>query len=155
MVTYKNITIKKKGGGTRKQRVQVLASGKYKFVKNLTKSVKSRSPKKTKTTRRKNKPKRRNRNLARRKNRGCGKSFTRTAYKLVRVGALAAPAVATAMAQASGHAKVRQGLRWYTGYDIDTGKFDFGDLAKGWMPFIGASLVTYGIPKITGLLRKL
>lgn len=35
MPTYKVITIKKKGGGTRRQRVQVLASGKYKFVKNL------------------------------------------------------------------------------------------------------------------------
>ena len=31
---YKNIRIKKKGGGTRMQRGQVLASGKYKFVKN-------------------------------------------------------------------------------------------------------------------------
>lgn len=31
---FKNIKIKKKGGGTRTQRVQVLASGKYKFVKN-------------------------------------------------------------------------------------------------------------------------
>lgn len=30
----KVITIKKKGGGTRKQRVQVLASGKFKFIKN-------------------------------------------------------------------------------------------------------------------------
>lgn len=35
MPTYKNITIKKRGGGTRLQRVQVLASGKYKFVKNV------------------------------------------------------------------------------------------------------------------------
>lgn len=37
MPTYKNIRIKMKGGKTRLQRVQVLASGKYKFVKNLTK----------------------------------------------------------------------------------------------------------------------
>lgn len=35
MPTYKNITVKKRGGGTRLQRVQVLASGKYKFVKNI------------------------------------------------------------------------------------------------------------------------
>ncbi len=32
--SYKNIRIKKPGGGTRLQRVKVLASGKYKFVKN-------------------------------------------------------------------------------------------------------------------------
>ena len=37
MPTFKNIRIKMKGGKTRLQRVQVLASGKYKFVKNLTK----------------------------------------------------------------------------------------------------------------------
>jgi len=37
MPTYKNIRIKMKNGKTRLQRVQVLASGKYKFVKNLVK----------------------------------------------------------------------------------------------------------------------
>jgi len=37
MPTYKNIRIKMRGGKTRLQRVQVLASGKYKFVKNLVK----------------------------------------------------------------------------------------------------------------------
>lgn len=53
MAVYKNITIKKKGGGTRKQRVKVLKSGKYKFVKNLTKSVskKTRKVKSVKVTR--------------------------------------------------------------------------------------------------------
>jgi len=35
MPTFKNIRIKMKNGKTRLQRVQVLASGKYKFVKNL------------------------------------------------------------------------------------------------------------------------
>lgn len=34
-MTYKNIKIKKKGGGTRIQRVRVLKSGKYQFVKNV------------------------------------------------------------------------------------------------------------------------
>lgn len=45
-MTFKNIKIPKRGGGTRLQRVKVLASGKYKFVKNLTKSSKQ-SPSKT------------------------------------------------------------------------------------------------------------
>jgi len=40
MVKTKTITIKKRGGGTRKQRVQVLKSGKLKFIKNKAKSVK-------------------------------------------------------------------------------------------------------------------
>lgn len=49
MPTYKTITIPKRGGGTRRQRVQVLASGKYKFVKNVkgagTRSKPSNKPK--------------------------------------------------------------------------------------------------------------
>jgi len=49
MPTYKNIRIKKRGGGTRLQRVQVLASGKYKFVKNLTKSSNKSTTKKKKS----------------------------------------------------------------------------------------------------------
>lgn len=34
MPTYKTITVPTRGGGSRKQRVRVLASGKYKFVRN-------------------------------------------------------------------------------------------------------------------------
>ena len=39
MPTTKTIRIKKPSGGTRLQRVQVLASGKYKFIKNTTKGM--------------------------------------------------------------------------------------------------------------------
>jgi len=45
----KTITIKKKGGGKRKQKVQVLASGKYKFIKNTARKVKSKTKSKTKS----------------------------------------------------------------------------------------------------------
>ncbi len=50
MPKYKTIRIKKAGGGTRLQKVQVLASGKYKFVKNSTKSRKY-TTRKRRTTR--------------------------------------------------------------------------------------------------------
>lgn len=63
MPTFKNISIKKKGGGTRKQRVQVLASGKYKFVKN----VKSSGSAGTRSKRRKG-----NKRMAKSKKRGGG-----------------------------------------------------------------------------------
>lgn len=55
MATFKNITIPKRGGGTRIQRVKVLASGKYKFVKNIGRKLKKRTSRtrKTKSTRRK------------------------------------------------------------------------------------------------------
>jgi hypothetical protein len=64
--TIKTITIKKAGGGTREQKVRVLKSGKYRFVKNTVKGMarKTRAvgrrafekakPKRTKKT---NKPK--------------------------------------------------------------------------------------------------
>ena len=50
MPKYKTIRMPKKGGGTRLQKVQVLASGKYKFVKNSTKSRKT-TTKRRKSTR--------------------------------------------------------------------------------------------------------
>lgn len=46
MPKFKMVTVKKRGGGTRKQRAQVLASGKLKFVKNKTSSRKSSSKRK-------------------------------------------------------------------------------------------------------------
>jgi hypothetical protein len=61
MPTYKNIRIPKRGGGTRTQRVQVLASGKYKFVKNLT--TKRKTTRKTSS-----KKKRRRKTVAKKKN---------------------------------------------------------------------------------------
>jgi len=58
MTKFKVITIKKRGGGTRKQRVQVLSSGKFKFVKNKTtrstpKRKASASKRRSKTPKRK------------------------------------------------------------------------------------------------------
>jgi len=64
----KIIKIKKRGGGTRLQRVKVLASGKFRFIKNKTKSArksivkraksvkKRRKSQPIKTTRRRSKP---------------------------------------------------------------------------------------------------
>jgi len=49
-MSFKIITIKKRGGGTRKQRVQVLASGKFKFVKNKTRSITKRVKKRVSKT---------------------------------------------------------------------------------------------------------
>lgn len=69
MVKFKQIRVKMRGGKSRLQRVQVLASGKYKFVKNLTKS-KSRP-------RARHNPKRKTvRRMARRKRRRSKRSFT-------------------------------------------------------------------------------
>ena len=61
MAKFKNIRVKMRGGKSRLQRVQVLASGKYKFVKNKTRSKVSRKAKPTKRRSRKMARKRRRR----------------------------------------------------------------------------------------------
>jgi len=66
----KTIKIKKRGGGTRLQRVKVLASGKFRFIKNKTKSVRKTIAKRGKSSKSKRKsqsrntPKRRNTSVA-------------------------------------------------------------------------------------------
>jgi len=51
----KIIKIKKRGGGTRLQRVKVLASGKFRFIKNKTKSARKTIGKRTKSIKRRRK----------------------------------------------------------------------------------------------------
>lgn len=150
MVKYKNIRIKKPGGGTRMQRVMVLASGKYKFVKNLTKSrSKSRKAKTTrKTTKRKSNPKRGG-------NRRMGKNTTAKLFKLVRLGALVAPGATAFMERGLTKGGAELAVSRYTGYDFASHQFRGDLLAQGWLPYLAAVGVTYGIPKLAGLIRKL
>jgi len=150
-MTFKNIRIKKKGGGSRLQRVKVLASGKYKFVKNLTKS---RSQKVTR--RKKSNPNRRTRRMVRRKNRrGGGKSLQTTVFKWLRIAALVGPGAYQAIKWPKLEDKARQVLIRYTGYDMETGQFALKYLAEGYGPFLMTVLATYGIPKIAGIIRKI
>lgn len=154
MATYKNIRIKMKGGKSRLQRVKVLASGKYKFVKNLTKRGR-KTP--TRRTRRKSNPGRKRgvRRMARKKRSRGGKSPTRTLFKLVRLGALAAPAIHTLAVGGSTEQKIENLVWQYTGYSLQRGTWEGHALLHGWGPYLGAVLTTYGIPKIAGIIRKL
>ena len=99
----------------------------------------------TRKTKRKSNPKGGNRRM--------GKNTTARLFKLVRLGALAAPAISYAMGGGSGEDKVKSIMHAYTGYR--DGKFDFHKLAIGWGPYLGAIVVTYGIPKLAGLIRRL
>lgn len=139
-----------KGGKSRLQRVKVLASGKYKFVKNLVKGTKRSTKRK-----RQSNPKRRTRNLARKKKRRSGKSMTRTAFKFIRLGALVAPGASRALAHRDNPENaVKAGLLCYGGVNVD-GQFDWGLLAQSWTPYLMACLTTYGIPKLVGIIRRL
>ena len=80
---------------------------------------------------------------------------TQSIFKIVRIAALALPAVAVATQPWSTGDKINIGVRQYFGFDMKTGKFSLGELAKGWGPFVAAGAVTYGIPKLMGMIRGL
>jgi len=88
----------------------------------------------------------------RRKRRGGGgKSLIKTAFKFIRLGALAAPGINEFMHHTTQHKQ--NALTVYAG--VHEGKFDWQTLVGAWTPYLGAVLATYGIPKIAGIIRKL
>lgn len=94
--------------------------------------------------------------MAKKKKRRGGKSITRTAFKWVRIGALAAPLVRRAIqGQGDLGGTVNNILSDYTGYNMTEGVWRLDYLANGWLPYIAASLATYGIPKIASIIRRL
>ena len=111
---------------------------------------------KSKTTRRKN-PKRRVRRTGRRRKRRGGKSIARTVMKWLRIGALVAPAAAAAIDPKWPRPKDKLHviIYRYTGYDMSTGRWNPAALSQGWGPYIVTCLLTYGIPKLSGIIRKL
>jgi len=122
------------------------------------KKSKSRTTKsKTKRRKKRNNPVRRVRRTARRRRRkrGGGKNWQGTIFKWLRVAALVGPAAYQAAKWPSMEDKLRQILIRYTGYDVSTGQFSMGYLAEGYGPFLATCLATYGIPKISGIIRKL
>jgi len=159
MAKYKSIRVKMKGGKSRMQRVKVLASGKYRFVKNIGRRVTRRSKSRASRPKTKRGGKirmaKRRRYFRRGRRGGGGKSPMRSMFKLLRLVSLVAPAGYIATKDMSSTQKVRWGLNWYTGFDIETGAFSAHELKRGWGPFILTSLATYGIPKLTGLIRRL
>ena len=79
---------------------------------------------------------------------------TQKIFKYVRIGALALPAVTTLTSGQQPATMANQLKKDYFGVDAN-GQFNIQYLAKGWMPFIAASAITYGIPKAMGMLRGL
>lgn len=149
MNKFKNIRIKMKGGKSRLQRVKVLASGKFKFVKNLTKRRTSRT-RKVNPTRRKGV-----RKMARRKRRRGGKSLTQQAFKWIRIGALVGGGAMEAMKYSEPQDKIIAGVLSYAGVNYSFPRFEWDLLARTWAPYLAATLATHGIPKIAGILRRL
>ena len=138
-----------KGGKSRLQRVQVLASGKYKFVKNLKKRL-SRTRKAGPSRRRGGR-----KTMARRKKRRGGKSIAQTAFKWIRIGSLAAPAISRLLDSTAPKEKAERIFEDYSGFNVHEGNFKLERLARGWTPYIMTCLATYGIPKLVSIIRRL
>jgi len=137
MASFKNIKVKMKGGKSRMQRVKVLASGKYKFVKNLTKSKTSKgrsatnprtSEKKARKVRKMTKKKRRN---------SSGMTFPLAVIAPLAAG-LGEP-VLNMVADPSPES-IKQSLNHialiYTGYNVINGHVQPEMLNKGLIPLV-------------------
>lgn len=157
MATFKNINIKMKGGKSRLQRVKVLASGKYKFVKNLTK----RAPKALNPSASK-KPGKVKRKMAKKKKRASRKMT----IPLAAVGGALAGLVIPAATSGGGHGPidallVQGNYNWameavienYTGMNVYTGQWNILN-ARGLTAAI-AGMVGHKIASALGINRTL
>jgi len=83
-------------------------------------------------------------------------SIVPTFMKLIRVGSLVAPAVSRALrTDVSPKLRLTWAMMDYTGFNMDDGSFKADRLVRGWMPFISTSLITYAIPKVNSLIKRL
>lgn len=83
-----------------------------------------------------------------------GGSVWRSAEKLAVTGALLAPAIQHMMSGGSGQEKAKWILRDYTGWNIDTDSFAFGNLVRGWLPVVGTTIALKAAHKVIGLIRR-
>lgn len=79
---------------------------------------------------------------------------TQKLFKFVRLGALVIPGATIAMSTATPSDKMKRITAAYTGVRSD-GSFHFEDLKRGWLPYLASIGVTYGIPKLAGIIRGL
>ncbi len=93
--------------------------------------------------------------MAKRKRKRGGKSTQRTVFKLLRLAALVGPGVVAATKGKTLEERFSYILAKYTGYEAWNEKFNPAQLVEGYGPFLITCLVTYGIPKLTSLIRRL
>lgn len=79
---------------------------------------------------------------------------TQKIYKFIRIAALILPAAERALGPGTPMQKLNLVKRDYFGIGTD-GKWYPHLMARGWVPVIAATAVTYAVPKIAGLIRGL
>ena len=78
---------------------------------------------------------------------------TQKIFKYMRIGALALPAAEIVFSPGTIQQKAVRFKRDYFGVGAD-GVFNWGNLSRGWMPFIASSLITIGVPKVLSMIRR-
>jgi len=142
----KNIHIKMKGGGSRLQRVKVLASGKYKFIKNLVHSKSRAASPRHKTTKTRSV-----RNTTKRKRSHSRQGLVRGVENIASAVALLAP---TALDVYQSNTKAATFVYRVSGYASDTHKWHVDALVGTYGPFVAFKLLALAYHKANGLLRR-
>jgi len=79
---------------------------------------------------------------------------TKKLFSAITKLALVAPAAGIVAGGGSGFDKMARGVEGYTGYNIVTQKFNTQPIKNTYLPFLGASVIAVGIPKIVKLIRE-
>ncbi len=139
------IRIKKRGGGTRMQRVNVLKSGKFKFIKNVkggARAQKKAAAKPRGKARRTSPTRRRNPRMAKRKMR-LGNRVANALLLLLTFS----PAINIALTNIGNTPELVRRLQLaYTGIGRD-GSFKLSRLAEGWAP-VAVGFVLFEVKKM-------
>ena len=101
-------------------------------------------------------PKRKSRKMAKKRTYRRKNGFSQAKmFSLVRKLALVAPAIGVALGEGSGPKdKFDRGVLAYTGFNMATQKFDgMAPLKNTYTPFLAATLITAGIPKIAAFVK--
>ena len=78
-----------------------------------------------------------------------------TLVKFIKIGAFAAPAIDIYQENGGGLRGASTALAAYGGYNMTTKAFDFGVMARAWTPYVMTTLVTTGISKLNGIIKRL
>jgi len=102
------------------------------------------------------KDKRKKIKMGKKKKKRKGGNLIQTAFKFIRLGALVAPGIRRAgpdIQRGDWTSAIQVGLGTYGGIRRG-GNFDGALLAEAWTPYLMASLATYGIPKLIGIIKR-
>jgi len=76
-------------------------------------------------------------------------------FKFIKIGAFLAPAGHAYLSRDNNRDRLSYGLEKYTGYNMNGGYFRWESLMEGWLPYVATTLITTGVQKLNGIIRRL